>query len=157
MDAKTEPFRIENKRFEKTIRLFKILAILAAILSVFRIATNPEIFTGTGLIGIGRIVDFGIMLMPVIIFYGYRRKAKNWGNQFIEISDSKLSFKTRKNKQTNIQFNSIKNIEIKLDQIILNTSDHGEQTIIVEDFTEYSDRIAIKNNFAELKKKLSLT
>ena len=151
MDAQPESFRIENKRFEKNIRLFKILAILTAVLAVSRVVSNPEIFSGTG-----TLLDFGIMLLPIVIFFEYRSKSKNWGGQFIEVTDSELCFKTRKNQQITVQLGSITNIEIKLDQIILQTTDSGEQTIVVEDFTEYSDRIAIKNNFAELKKKLSL-
>ncbi len=152
MDGQSETFRIENKRFEKNIKLFKILAIITSILAAGRLITNPGIFSGSG-----TIFDFGTMLFPIVIFFEYRRKAKNWGGQFIEVSDTELNFKTRKNEQTTVQLNSITNIEIKLDQIILQTSDAGEQSIIVEDFTEYSDRMAIKNNFAELKKKLSLT
>jgi hypothetical protein len=152
MSVDTERFRIENKRFEKNIKLFKVLAIITAILAVFRIISNPDMFSGTG-----SLLDFGTMLLPIVIFFEYRRKAKNWGGQFIEVSDTELNFRTRKNEQSTILLNSITNIEIKLDQIILKTSDAGEQSIIVEDFTEYSDRMAIKNNFAELKKKLSLT
>ncbi|MEP5792398.1 MAG: hypothetical protein ABJ313_15785 [Cyclobacteriaceae bacterium] len=151
MDASTEQFRIENKRFEKNIQLFKILAAIIAVLAVFRVVSNPEIFSGTG-----TMLDFGTLLLPIVIFFEYRRKAKNWGGQFIEVSDTELSFKTRKNEQTTVQLNSITDIEIKLDQIVLQTADAGEQTIIVEDFTEYSDRMTIKNNFTELKKKLSL-
>lgn len=152
MHAKSESFRIVNKRFEKNIQAFKILAILTAVLAFIRVMTNPEIFSGTG-----KMLDFGTMLFPIIIFFEYRRKVKNWGGQFIEVTNSELSFKTRKNEQTTIQLSTIKNIEIKLDQINLQTSDMDEQIIIVEDFTDYADRMAIKNHFTDLKKKLSLT
>ena len=118
MSEEFQPIRIENKRFEKNIKLFKVLAIIATILAVYRILSTPDIFTGTG-----KLMDFGTTLIPIILFFEYRRKSKNWGGQFIEWTNEHLNFKTRHSERTSIANTSITGIEIKLDEILVSTSE----------------------------------
>ncbi|WP_420580490.1 hypothetical protein [Reichenbachiella sp.] len=145
-----EEFRIENRRFEKNITLFKTLAILTGILAVFRLIISPEILSGSG-----SLFDFGTMIIPVGLYIEYRKKAKDWGGQFIETTHDTLNFKTRMSKLTTVELDTITSIQIKLDQVIIGTTESEELTIHIEDFTEYEDRMSIKNHFSVLASKLA--
>lgn len=103
------------------------------------------------------LLDFAFTLLPIVLYIEFLRKAKNWGGQFIEISANQVSFKTRDSGDVAIAINDITHIEIKLEQIIIRKSDATEHTIIVEDFTEYEDRMAIKSNFTELKARINIS
>lgn len=109
--------RIENKRFEKTIRFLKWT------------------------------------LIPITLFLQYRKTAKKWGGQFIEWSDHQILFKSRNHASTTIELADLEAIEVKLDFIILKTKE-TKYEINIEDYTEYKDRIHLKNHLEKLKEKL---
>ncbi len=123
---KIEPERIESKRFEKNIKLFKTLAILAFLVAILKVILTPDILTGGG-----KLLDFGIFLFPIFLFFEYRRKAKNWYGQFIEWGENDITYKTREKEITIIPYESISDISIKLDEIIL-TSNQNSFKIMIE-------------------------
>lgn len=137
--------RIENKRFEKNIKLFKWLAIISIIPIIGKLILNPEILTGKG-----TFLDYAINFIPVFLFFEYSRKAKNWGGQFIEWKEGKISFKLRKVSENTIEYSNIESIEIKLDNIIITLKDGEKYDLNIEDYTEYEDRLRIKENFKRI-------
>lgn len=143
-------FRIESRRFANYMQFFKIGAIISTIVVTMYLILKLAVFDGQV-----EYINLAGYAFAFSMYYEYKRKAKAWGGQFIEATGSVLSFKTRKNEQTTIRLDTITNIGIKLDQIILQTTELGEHTIVLEDFTEYKDRMMIKNKFAELKKQLN--
>ena len=88
-----------------------------------------------------------------MFFIQYRKTAKKWSGQFIEWSDSQILFKTREYDKTTVELDDINSIEIKLDRIILRTKEKDFE-INIEDYTEYEDRLQLKNNFERIKEKL---
>lgn len=143
--------RIENTRFEKNIKLFKWVAILSFLLVIVRILFDLEIMNGGG-----KLSDLFTSLIPVGMFFQYRSTAKKWGGQFFEWKENEVEFKSRKYDKTVVTHNSIIQINIKLDIIEIKTNDKLYE-INIEDYTEYNDRLRLKNNFEQLKKKLSTT
>jgi|SRR5690554_338990 len=141
-------YRLENNRFEKNIKFFKWGAIVTLFLAIIRIAFDSNIFHGTATFG-----DFMLTLIPVGLFIQYRQTAKKWGGQFIEWTDNQIIFKSRKYAKTTIEITDIESIEIKLDLIIIKTIENNYE-INIEDYTEYEDRIQLKNNFERVKEKL---
>ncbi|MAC95917.1 MAG: hypothetical protein CMC96_10475 [Flavobacteriales bacterium] len=91
--------RIENKRYEKNLKLFKWGAILSLALAAIRIAIEPKILSG-----IGSTIDFILLLYPIPLFILYYRTAQKWGGQFIEWKEDEISFKSRKYDKTTIPF-----------------------------------------------------
>ncbi len=141
-------YRLENKRFEKNIKFFKWGAIITLFLAIIRIAFDADLFQGSAKLG-----DFMLSLIPIMFFIQYRKTAKKWSGQFIEWSDSQILFKTREYDKTTVELDDINSIEIKLDRIILRTKEEDFE-INIEDYTEYEDRLQLKNNFERIKEKL---
>lgn len=138
--------KIENRRFERNIWFFKWSAIITLLLAILKIIFFPEIFDGSGKAG-----DFFLLLLPISFYFNYKRTAKNWGGQFIEWAENSISFKTRNYASTIIETKEIKNIDIALDVIRIQTSEK-EFEISIEDYTNYEDRIRIKDNFKQYGK-----
>ena len=141
--------RIENYRFEKNIKFFKWGVGITLILAVFKIVLTPDILNGGG-----KMTDFLTTLIPIGLFFQYRSTAKKWGGQFIEWKENEISFKTRKYDSTTIKMEEIQSVEIRLDLIIISTL-QKKYEINIEDYTEYKDRIRLKDNFGKIKEKLS--
>lgn len=140
--------RLENKRYEKNIKFFKWVAIGSFIAAIARILSEPNILTGAG-----KTFDYVITLYPIGLYFQYRKTAKNWNGQFFEWKQNELKFKSRKYDKTIIAYTSIKSIEIKLDFIYIETTENSFE-INIEDYTEYEDRMRLKENFKKLKNKL---
>ena len=67
-----------------------------------------------------------------------------------------MSFRSKQSKNTtSISYQNIGEISIKLDAIEII---HGgkKDSINLEDYMEYEDRVAIKNNFTKLKEELGV-
>src|SRR5690554_4269932 len=137
--------RIENKRYEKNLTLFKWGAILSLALAAIRIAIEPEILSG-----IGSTIDYMLLLYPIPLFLLYYRTAQKWGGQFIEWKEDEISFKSRKYDKTTIRFSDIKSINIHLHIIEIETL-KAKYEINIEDYTAYSDRVQLKSNFEKVK------
>lgn len=142
--------RIENKRYEKNLKLFKWGAILSLVLAAIRIAIEPEILSG-----VGSTIDFILLLYPIPLFILYYRTAKKWGGQFIEWKEDQISFKSRKYDKTTVPLSEIKSINIHLHIIEIETL-KAKYEINIEDYTAYKDRIRLKENFEWLNKKIKL-
>lgn len=140
--------RIENKRYEKNLRLFKWGAILSLVLAAIRVTIEPEILSG-----IGSTIDFILLLYPIPLFILYYRIAKKWGGQFIEWKVDEISFKSRKYAHTTIKISDINSINIRLHLIKIETNKMNYQ-INIEDYSNYNDRIRMKNILIMLKEKL---
>jgi hypothetical protein len=97
-----------------------------------------------------QVIDYLFTLMPIFFYLKYRHTAKNWGGQFIEWNDNTIKYKTRQTKETTLQISDIKTINILLDKINFELKDNSERTLIIEDYTEYADRLRIKQNFKDL-------
>jgi hypothetical protein len=143
--------KIENKTVERKMKFLKWSAIIMLILSLLKIYMNPDIFNK-----VGSSFDFIIFLLPLYLFYEYRKNAKNWNGQFIEWNDNEIIYKTREEHTTILKYVQIQSIDIKLDEIILNTKEGEQRKIYIEDFEEYSDRVRIKKNFESLNNKLKI-
>jgi len=137
--------RIENKRYEKNLKLFKWGAILSLALAVIRIAIEPKILSG-----IGSTIDFILLLYPIPLFILYYRTAQKWGGQFIEWKEDEISFKSRKYDKTTIPLSDIKSINIHLHIIEIETL-NAKYKINIEDYTAYSERVQLKSNFEKIK------
>lgn len=140
--------RIENRRFEKNIRFFKWSAIITFVLAVIKVIAFPEVLEEKGKTG-----DFFLLLLPIALYMNYRRTAKNWGGQYIEWTKDNISFKTRNHSSTIIEIRKISKIDIEFDVIKIYTS-KKQFKISIEDYTNYEDRIRIKDNFESLRKEL---
>lgn len=66
--------RIENKRFEKTIRFLKWGAIISLLIAILKIAFNSTVFNGKATPD-----DFILTLIPITLFLQYRKTAKKMG------------------------------------------------------------------------------
>ncbi len=139
--------RIENRRYEKNIKLFKWLAIASLILIVARLSLDSSILTNGAKLG-----DLISTLFPLAFWFQYRITAKKWGGQFFEWRQNEIEFKSRKYERTTIPFDSIKEIDIRLDIIEIKTVNQLFE-INIEDYTEYEDRLKIKKNFELVKNK----
>lgn len=131
------------------MKLFLWLAILGITIVCIQIILYPEILNERS-----RLLDLIVFLFPIGFYLQYRRKAKTWGGQFIEWAPDYVEYKCRQNKSELVRLNTLINIDIKLDEVILTLTDGKEKTISLEDYTEYSDRIKIKENFECLKVRL---
>jgi hypothetical protein len=105
-----------------------------------------------------KVTDIGYVNLSGFIFvvgfyYDYRKKVKTLGGQFIEWSENEISFKSRQEETKTIKLDSIKKIEIKSSEVLLNTIEDLSYTINLDDYREYSEKIKIKNNFKILKTK----
>lgn len=145
---KISPERIENKRFEKTIRLFKILAISSVAIVGLYILSTLIFFNGEF-----EFVNFSGFLFAIGFYFEYKRKARTLGGQFIEWTENEISFKTRQKEAIVINYESITDIIIKLHEIIIKTDDNEEHKLYIEDFTDYTERMRIKNNFESITNK----
>jgi hypothetical protein len=141
--------RIENKRFEKNIKLFRWLAVLTLIIAIIKISLDPNIFNSSG-----RKFDFIISLLPISLFLQYRQTANKWGGQFIEWTENEISFKSRKYDNTIINLDDIDEILIKLDTIEIRTKNKNF-VINIEDYTDYQIRLRLKNNFEKIKERIA--
>jgi hypothetical protein len=141
--------RLENRRYEKTIKRYKWLVIITLPLIIVRLALDPGILNNGAKLG-----DLLTTLLPLGFFIQYKATAKKWGGQFFEWRDSEVEFKSRKYDKTIISHESILQINIKLDIIEIQTKNKLFE-INIEDYLEYSDRLRLKNNFKELSNRLS--
>jgi hypothetical protein len=140
--------RLENKRYEKNINLYKSAAVITLILAIFKVIYTPNIFTG-----FAKPVDFITSLIPIVIFIQFKRTAKKWGGQFIEWRENEVEFKSRKYDKIIVHYNNITSINIKLDIIKIET-EQKKVEINIEDYTEYEDRIRLKSNFEKIKNEI---
>jgi|GEM_PF-1243751 hypothetical protein len=140
--------RIENKGFEKTVKTFKILTIISLSIVVLLFLTD-HVFKVTDI----GYVNLSGFIFVVGFYYDYRKKVKTLGGQFIEWSENEISFKSRQEETKTIKLDSIKKIEIKSSEVLLNTIEDLSYTINLDDYREYSEKIKIKNNFKILKTK----
>ncbi|MFT6718717.1 MAG: hypothetical protein ACJAY8_001113 [Sphingobacteriales bacterium] len=137
--------RIENKRHERNIKLFKWGTIISLLHLVIRISCGIA-FVDAGF----DLADLVSVFVPISMLYHYFSTSKKWGGQFFEWREKELEFKSRKYDTTTISHSSILQINIKLDIIEIQTQD-SIFTINIEDYTEYMDRVRLKTNFEELK------
>ena len=138
--------RIENKKNEKSNRLFLFLAIASVPLAIANIATTPELFQNSW-----EVIDFLVFLFPVFLFLYYRRRLKKWGGQFIEWNKTGILYKARETSTTEIKYESIEDLSINLETIVFKLKDGSDKTLLIEDYLEYEDRIRIKGNFEKMK------
>ncbi len=141
--------KIENNRYEKNIKLFKWVAYLSIIPIGYKLVTifiSSEFKTNA--------YDLISLAIPLILFFNYKRTAKNWGGQFIEWNNDILTFKTKDIKEIIISIENINKIEIKLDSILILTNENKTLLINLEDYTDYKDRLRIKKNFEAYSKSL---
>lgn len=137
--------KIENKTVERKMKFLKWCAIITLILALLRVYMVPS-----ALSRVGSAFDFIIFLLPIYLFYEYRKNAKNWKGQFIEWNDNEIKYKTREEQTTILKYEQIQSVDIKLDEIIINIKEGEQRRIYIEDFEEYSDRVRIKKNFETL-------
>ena len=132
---------IKTDRIEKFGKLFFYGAIATAILAVFKICLNPEILTGAG-----KFSDYVITLLPIYMYYNFRKKTSKHKGQFIKWTENYVEFKSKDNQST-VQYQDIQTVNIGLDNIAINLKDNSTHTINIEDYTNYDDRLRIKKNF----------
>ena len=131
--------KIENKRHEKKLKLFMWCAYISIALAIINTALGNLVFTN---------------LVPIALYFQYKKTSKKWGNQFIEWKKQELIFKTREYDITTISIKDIESILIQLDIIEIKTEDEN-YAINIEDYTDYDKRILLKENFTRLKEEIT--
>jgi hypothetical protein len=135
---------IKTDRIEKFDKFFFYGAIATAIIAILKIFLNPTILTGGG-----KLLDYIISLLPIYMFFNFRQKTANRKGQFIKWTEDSIQFKS-KDTECKIFISEIKDIKIGLDKIDLHLENGSTQTINIDDFTNYNDRLRIKENFGKL-------
>ena len=142
---------IRVKQYEKAQKIYFWSAIFTAIF-IIAVSVLRAIYNDFDL----RPTDFLIFLLAPINYFSGLWLKKKYGQQFIKWEDETLSFRSKQSKNTtSISYQNIAEISIKLDAVEII---HGgkKDSINLEDYMEYEDRVAIKNNFTKLKEELGV-
>ncbi|MCE3228234.1 MAG: hypothetical protein K0S32_2785 [Bacteroidetes bacterium] len=140
---------ISIDRIEKSRKFLFYGAIVTAIIAVLKIFMNPEILTGGG-----KLADYLISLLPIYLYFSFRKKTSSRKGQFIKWTENSVVFKSR-GSENQILLTDIHNIKITLDNIDLHLKDGSTKTINIEDYSDYDDRMRIKGNFEKLTTRLN--
>lgn len=140
--------RMNNTRYEKNLKNYKRLAIGALILLVFQVLMAPVTFRDGF-----KLADTLTNLLPFTLLIHYYFTAKKWGGQYMQWTEDYFAFKSRKYPETQLPLSGIISIDIKLDTITIETKQQRFE-INIEDYTEYEDRLRMKENFRILAEKL---
>jgi len=138
--------RIENRRFDKSNNLLKWLAIISLPIVVLYIANSTD-----GFKSFSSKLDLISFITPLFLFIFHRNRTKKWGGQFIEWKEDGVEYKSRESDIVSINFQDLSDIVINLDTIIFKLKNGLDKELLIEDYTEYEDRIRIKSNFESVK------
>lgn len=143
--------KIVNPLYSKSGKTYRRLAIGILVLACIHLLMSPIIyhegFTWFTVLS----TSFGSVPLLIHSFFSHRNKR----GQFIEWSEEAIVFKSKKYSSSKVLLKDIKSIEIGLDVVEIEAKEKWYK-INIEDYTEYEDRLRIKENFRNLVQGLGL-
>ncbi|MBF9254976.1 hypothetical protein I2I11_16855 [Pontibacter sp. 172403-2] len=138
--------RVESKRMEKFKKLFFYIGFISVIILAYKVSTRTN-HSGTT----GFLLDCLLIVFSIYLTFRSFRNAIGRTGQFIEWREFDIQYKLKEDDSVKtIPIKTIKNINIGLDKIIVETTTNSYR-LDIEDFTKYETIKRIKNNFERIK------
>ncbi len=141
--------RIDNDVYARQLRFFSVFTSLALILASFWLLLalfGPQ--------GSFSWFDAGIFIFPLFMFIDVWRRRRELRGQFIELDSDRLSFKGHQPEATVIPLGDIRDINIRLHNIEINTRQGEAHTLDIRDFQGYAIRKQVKDLFSKLQSRI---
>jgi hypothetical protein len=146
--------KFSTEKLEKKLKNIRIISFLIIAIGVAKLFLE-DYSEFNNFASFGKLADSLIFIvLGFIVYYLLTKQLKKISGSYILFKDKGIELKIRQIEKNFEQVSELKNVNIQLKTIELNPIIGSPIIIYLDDFTEFTDKKAIKERFTQIKNKI---